>query len=103
MNTIYSIIIVTIVVFVFFWLVKTHKKKEIEYFTSNKIGETIKKFQNMNPTDSERDAFCEVVVAKTQNITKEECMELLEKHGDVKGALAVFAKAGNLDMLSKFI
>ena len=42
---------------------------------------------------SEIDAFVELIVAKSQNITIEECMELLEKHGNVKGILAVRAKA----------
>ena len=57
----------------------------------------MKKFQNMKATPEEKDALC-TLAANSGNITKEECLDLLEKHGNVKGAMHIFAKISGVNI-----
>lgn len=102
MEIIYSILILVAVVLLFFWVVRQHKKAEREYYVNNNVSEVMKKFQNMKVTLKERDALC-ALAAGSGKITKKECLDLLEKHGNAEGAIRIFAKAGNVtDILKLF-
>jgi hypothetical protein len=100
MKMIYSILILVTVILLFFWVVKQHKKAEREYYVNNNVSEVMKKFQNMKATPKEKDVLC-TLAANSGKITKTECLDLLEKHGNVQGAMRIFAKVGDVKELLK--
>ena len=89
MNMIYTILILVALVFLFFWVLQSHKKTEIEAYTNNSINDIVKKFSNATITDKDKEALC-AMAASTKKITQDECVELLKKHGNVIGALQIF-------------
>ena len=97
MKMIYSVLILVAAIFVFFWVVQQHKKKQREYFATNQINDLIKQFSNMKPTDEQREAMC-AMGAASGKITKEECVNLLKEHGDAAGAVKIFAKIGGISL-----
>jgi hypothetical protein len=93
MKMIYSVLILVATVFIFFWVVQQHKKKQREYFATNQLSDLMKQFSNIKPTNEQRASMC-VMAAASGKITKEECVKLLKDSGDAQGALKIFAKIG---------
>ena len=76
---IFSIVIVIILVFIFFWAVQCHKQAEYEYYTNNNLGLISKVISGLRaPTDEEKEAMAKCLnAAFNTNEHKAEDMTLM--------------------------
>ena len=94
---IYSILILTAVILLFFWVVKQHKKTQKEFYINNNLDKVIKQYENMKVTPQEIDALC-AMASGSGKITKQECKELLDEYGNAGGAMRIFTKIGGINI-----
>jgi hypothetical protein len=56
-NVIFSIVIVILLIFLFFWALQCHKKTEYEYYANNQMNTLSKLISGLRaPNDKEKDA-----------------------------------------------